>query len=73
MCTRLSPRAVTDLKNARGRSKSTIDNRALPLLESAAHLDWSKLVKEASKVIDGKLLLLMLLAMFPGEVKLPFW
>ncbi|XP_005093746.1 signal-induced proliferation-associated 1-like protein 1 [Aplysia californica] len=49
---RLSPRALSDLISARQRSKSTIDNRALPVLESAAALDWSKLVNVASKVID---------------------
>ncbi|KAH9491427.1 Signal-induced proliferation-associated 1-like protein 2 [Bulinus truncatus] len=48
---RLSPRAVSDLANARQRSKSTMDNR-VPLLESAAALDWSKLVNVASKAID---------------------
>ncbi|KAK0058491.1 signal-induced proliferation-associated 1-like protein 2 [Biomphalaria pfeifferi] len=48
---RLSPRAVSDLANARQRSKSTMDNR-VPLMESAAALDWSKLVNVASKAID---------------------
>ncbi|XP_059160500.1 signal-induced proliferation-associated 1-like protein 2 isoform X2 [Physella acuta] len=48
---RLSPRAVSDLASARQRSKSTMDNR-VPLLESAAALDWSKLVNVASKAID---------------------
>ncbi|CAL1536931.1 unnamed protein product [Lymnaea stagnalis] len=48
---RLSPRAVSDLASARQRSKSTMDNR-VPMLESAAALDWSKLVNVASKAID---------------------
>lgn len=48
---RLSPRAVSDLASARQRSKSTVDNR-VPILESAAALDWSKLVNVASKVVD---------------------
>lgn len=49
---RLSPRAISDLASARQRSKSTVDNR-VPILESAAALDWSKLVNVASKAIDG--------------------
>ncbi|GFS11746.1 signal-induced proliferation-associated 1-like protein 1 [Elysia marginata] len=48
---RLSPRAVSDLASARQRSKSTVDNR-VPILESAAALDWSKLVNVASKAVD---------------------
>ena len=53
---RLSPRAVPDraMLSPRVKQGLTASNPALPLPESGVGLDWSNLVKTASKAIPGK-------------------